>query len=77
MKTPTNTKASYWWKSTNEFLQVCSDAQSMAKGESNEEFAGQMMKRAKEHGLQLYLSEKQAKWLCRLADVELPFPVKP
>lgn len=76
MKTPTNTKASYWWKTTAEFLQVCSDAQSMARGESSEEFAGQMMKRAKEHGLTLYLTEKQAKWLCSLADVPLPTPVK-
>lgn len=70
-----NTKASEWFTDIAAFLQLCGDAQSMAKGEKNEEFAGQMMRKAKEHGLQMYLSYPQLKWLCDLADREVPQPV--
>lgn len=70
-----NTKASEWFTDTKDFLQLCGDAQSMAKGERAEEFAGQMMRKAKEHGLQMYLSFPQLKWLCQLADRDPPLPV--
>jgi hypothetical protein len=71
-----NTQASTWFKDTAEFLQLCGDAQSMAKGEKAEEFAFQMMRKANEHGLQMYLSYSQLKWLCDLADVDPPTPVE-
>lgn len=69
-----NTKASNWFKTNEHFLQVCSDALLLAHGESNEEFAAQMMIRARQHGIELYLSEKQVKWLCKLADCVVPLP---
>lgn len=71
-----NTKAKTWFTDTAAFLQLCGDAQSMARGEKNEEFAGQMMRKAKEHGLELYISYQQLKWLCDLADVNPPAPVE-
>lgn len=70
-----NTQAKEWFKTDAEFLQLCGDAQSMARGEKNEEFAGQMMRKAKEHGLLMYLSHAQLKYLCGLADRDVPMPV--
>ena len=67
-----NTKASNWFKDEREFRQLCGDAQSLANGESAEEFSAQMMKAANQHGLQTYVSEKQMAWLCKLADWETP-----
>lgn len=71
-----NTKASNWFKTNEQFMQVCADAVALARGEANEEFAAQIFARAKEHGLNLYLSEKQVKWLCKLADCVVPLTVE-
>lgn len=68
----TNTKASTWFADAAEFRQLCGDAQSQASDESSQEFAAQMTLAANQHGLETYLSEKQLKWLCELADWELP-----
>lgn len=67
-----NTKASTWFKDPSEFRQLCGDAQSMARGESAEDFAAQMMVAANQHGLQSYVSVKQMEWLCRIADWDIP-----
>lgn len=63
-----STKASTWFTDVAEFRQLCGDAQSLARGESAEEFAAQMMVRANAHGLDSYVTESQLQWLCRLAD---------
>lgn len=55
-----------------EFKQLCLDAISLARNESAEEFTADMMKKARQHGLQTYLSEKQLNWLCQIADHERP-----
>lgn len=60
--------AAAWFTSEAEFRQLCGDAQSQARGESAQEFAGEMVKKANEHGLATYLSPKQLDYLCKLAD---------
>jgi hypothetical protein len=67
-----NTKASTWFEDAASFRQLCGDAQSQANSESAQEFAAQMMLAANQHGLEMYLSEKQLKWLCELADWMVP-----
>lgn len=54
------------------FRQLCGDAQSQARGESSQDFAAEMVIKAKEHGLDAFLSPEQLKWLCKLADWHLP-----
>lgn len=67
-----STKASDWFATSREFLQLCGDARSLAKGEKAEEFAHEMMLKANMHGLDTYLSAPQLEWLCRIADHEVP-----
>ena len=67
-----NMTAGDWFKTDLEFRQLCGDAVSLARAESSEEFAAEMVKKAKEHGLKTYLSEKQLTWLCKIADWERP-----
>lgn len=67
-----NTKASAWFVTAFDFRQLCNDAQSQARAESEQEFAAQMMLAANEHGLETYLSVKQLKWLCKIADHVMP-----
>lgn len=67
-----NTTARDWFADEAEFRQLCGDAQSQARGESSQDFAAQMVIKAKEHGLATYLSPKQLEWLCKLADWDLP-----
>lgn len=67
-----NTKVSLWFKDAAEFRQLCGDAQSQARTERSQEFAGQMMIAANQHGLDSYLSEAQLKYLCDLADWDVP-----
>lgn len=62
------TTAAMWFLTEELFRQLCSDAVSLAKGESAQEFAGQMAEKAKTHGLKTYLSDKQLTWLCKIAD---------
>ncbi len=64
--------AADWFSDEHEFRQLCGDAQSQARGESSQDFAAEMVVKAKEHGLRTYLSPKQLEWLCKLADWELP-----
>lgn len=61
-----------WYADAYEFRQLCGDAQSQARSESEQEFAAQMMLKANEHGLNTYISPKQLAWLCRIADHDVP-----
>jgi hypothetical protein len=64
--------AADWFSDEHEFRQLCGDAQSQARGESSQDFAAEMVVKAKEHGLKTYLSPKQLEWLCKLADWDMP-----
>jgi hypothetical protein len=66
------TTAANWFKDELEFRQLCGDAQSQARGESSQEFAAEMVIKAKTHGLGTFLSVKQLEWLCKLADWDVP-----
>jgi len=46
-----NTFARDWFVDEAEFRQLCGDAQSQAKSESAQDFAAEMVVRAKTHGL--------------------------
>jgi hypothetical protein len=61
-----------WFADEYEFRQLCGDAQSQARGESSQNFAAEMVVKAKEHGLATYVSEAQLRWLVKLADWEMP-----
>jgi len=61
-----------WFADEAEFRQLCGDAQSQARGESAQEFAAEMVVKAKQHGLGTFLSPKQLAYLCKLADWDLP-----
>lgn len=61
-----------WYADAFEFRQLCGDAQSQARSESEQEFAAQMMIKANQHGLDTYISSKQLAWLCRIADHDVP-----
>lgn len=61
-----------WFADEHEFRQLCGDAQSQARSESAQDFSAQMVVKAKAHGLDTYLSEKQLEWLCKLADWDVP-----
>jgi hypothetical protein len=69
--------AADWFATEREFRQLCGDAVSLAKQESAEEFAAEMVKKANEHGLFTYLSQKQLNWLCQIADWQVPERRKP
>lgn len=66
------TRAKDWYSDEYEFRQLCGDAQSQAQTESAQEFAAHMVIKAKEHGLETYLSPAQLRWLCQIADHEVP-----
>jgi hypothetical protein len=65
-------KARDWFTDDYEFRQLCGDAQSQARGDSAQDFAAEMVIKAKQHGLDTYLSEKQLAFLCKIADWEVP-----
>ncbi len=69
-------KASRWFKTTEDLLQTCSDAVSLARGENNEEFAQRTMKKAKQYGIDIFMSEAQMIYLCKLADRVPPLPLE-
>ena len=71
------TTAATWFKDEHEFRQLCGDAQSQARGESSQDFAAEMVVKAKADGLNTYLSVKQLEWLCKLADWDVPRRVAP
>lgn len=64
--------ASIWFADEYELRQLCGDAQSQARSESEMDFARDMMIEANYHGLSMQLSEKQLKWLCKIADWDIP-----
>ena len=66
------TKASDWYEDTGVFRQLCGDAQSQARSESEQEFTAEMMLKANAHGLETWISPKQHAWLCRIADHDEP-----
>jgi hypothetical protein len=63
-----NTKAKDWFADEAEFRTLCGDAQSQARGEKAQEFAAEMVVKAKQHGLEAFLSPSQLSYLCTLAD---------
>ena len=67
-----STTAADWFGSDVEFRQLCGDAKSQAHGESAEDFTHDMVQKAREWGLNTYLSQKQLEWLCKIADWEVP-----
>lgn len=71
-----STTAAIWFATEAEFRQLCSDARSLAKGEKSEEFTHQMMLKANEYGLRCFITAPQLKWLCEIADHEVPKPVR-
>ena len=66
------TTAADWFVDEAEFRQLCGDAQSMARGESSQDFAAEMVVKAKRDGLRTFVSVKQLEWLVKLADWEMP-----
>lgn len=66
------TTAADWFESATDFRQLCGDAQSQARSESDQEFAATMMLRANQYGLDSYLTIGQLKSLCRIADWDEP-----
>jgi hypothetical protein len=64
--------AADWFSDEHEFRQLCGDAQSQARGESSQDFTAEMVIKAKDRGLQTYVSEKQLAWLCKIADWDMP-----
>ena len=71
-----NTKAADWFKDEYEFRQLCGDAQSLAQSEKAQDFAAEMVVKAKQYGLETYLSVVQLQYLCKIADWEVPARVK-
>lgn len=63
-----NTRARNWYKRKEDFVQVCADAVSQARTETQQEFANKMMEKANELGLDTPISPKQMKWLAELGD---------
>jgi hypothetical protein len=67
-----NTTAADWYADEFEFRQLCGDAQSQAVSEGDQDFAAEMVIAAKQYGLRTFISVRQLKWLCRIADHEVP-----
>lgn len=67
-----NTTAAHWFAHEFEFRQLCGDAVSLAKGEKPETFAQEMMQKANKYGLAANVSEAQLRWLCQIADHDVP-----
>lgn len=64
--------AAVWFAKEEEFRQLCGDAVSLARVERAQEFAHDIMKEAKEKGLKTPLTERQLRWLCTIADWDVP-----
>jgi hypothetical protein len=76
MSDPFTTRARDWYRDAYEFRQLCSDAQSQARSEGDQEMAGDMMLKANQYGLDTYLTERQLRNLCRIADHDVPSRVQ-
>jgi hypothetical protein len=66
-----------WFSAHADFCQLCGDAVSQAKGENAQDFAHEMIKAANVYGLEASLTERQLRWLCTLADWEVPQRLSP
>ena len=64
--------AAEWFNTEHEFRQLCGDAVSLAHAEAAEEFAAEMVQKAKKFGLKTYISDKQLTWLCQIAEWDQP-----
>lgn len=71
------TRASDWYDTGADFLELCGDAQSQAKDEAQQEFAAQMLAKAEQYGLSTFISVKQMAWLWRIAGHEERARVEP
>lgn len=67
-----STTAADWFADEADFRMLCGDARAEAKGERGQEFAAEMVVKAKEHGLRTRVSDLQIKYLCNLADWDMP-----
>lgn len=65
-------KAKHWFSDVRKFRQLCDVAQSRALGARAEEFTRQMTIAADQHGLEASISESQLRWLCRIANWDVP-----
>lgn len=66
-----------WFKTVEEFRQVCLDAVSLARSERAQEFAQEKLRDANRIGLDTVLSDRQLAWLCSLADIVPPLKITP
>jgi hypothetical protein len=69
-------KASAWFHTAEDFLTVAKDAVSLSRSENAQEFAAEMLRKAKDFGLEAYLSERQCAYLCTLGDAVMPLRIK-
>lgn len=72
-----NSTAADWFVDEREFRQLCGDAQSQARSEKAQEFSNEMVVNANQYGLAAYLSKDQLKYLCNLADWDMPSVLRP
>lgn len=70
------TYAADWFDSELTFRQLCGDANSQAYSGRAQDFAADMVKAAKQLGLETVLSVKQLEYLCKLADWDVPARLK-
>lgn len=66
------TRAREWYKTEEEYLEVCRDAVRQAKSEGDQEFSHKMLKSAQQYKLEAFLSQRQLVNLCRIADHVVP-----
>ena len=66
------TTAADWFTKEAEFRQLCGDAVSLAASERGQEFAHEMMLGANKFGLQASITDAQLRWLCKIAEWDVP-----
>lgn len=66
------TRAGEWYKTEEEFLELCRDAVRQARTEGDQEMAHDSLKRAQQYKLETHLSDRQLVNLCRIADHVVP-----
>ena len=69
--------AADWFKDDFTFRQLCGDARVQAMSERGQEFAAEMVARAKNTGLSTELTVSQLEWLCVLAGWNVPARLAP
>lgn len=65
-------RARDWYSKKEDFVQLCSDAVSQARSEKDQEFANEMVGKAKLYGLETFISQAQLGYLCKIADHIVP-----